>query len=62
MLSGPREVILSSNVTNLSPQSWTKERTLYRVYTRELNRELFTGLFILYTKGPWSMLSPSSLP
>ena len=50
------------SVTNLSLQSWTKERTLYRVYTRELDRELFTELSTLYTKGPWSVLSPSSLP
>ena len=25
-------------------------------YTRELNKELCIGLFILYTKTPWSML------
>jgi len=33
-----------------------------RVNTRELNRELYTGLFTLYTKTPWSMLTTSSLP
>ena len=49
------------SVMNLSPQSWTKERTLYRIYTKELNRELFTGLSTLYTKGPWSMVHAKSL-
>ena len=29
-----------NSVMNLSPWYWTKERTLYRVYTRELDREL----------------------
>ena len=33
-----------------------------RVNTRELNGELCTGLSILYTKTPWSMLTTSSLP
>jgi len=30
------------NVTNLRLESWSKEETLYRVYTRELDRELCT--------------------
>ena len=33
-----------------------------RVNTRELNRELFTGLSTFYTKDTWSMLCTSSLP
>ena len=33
-----------------------------RVNTRELNRELCTGLSTLYTKDSWSMLCTSSLP
>jgi len=32
-----------------------------RVNTRELNRELFTGLSTFYTKGIWSMLCTASL-
>jgi len=32
-----------------------------RVNTRELNRELCTGLSTLYTKDSWSMLYTSSL-
>ena len=27
-----------------------------RINTKELNRELYIGLSILYTKRPWSML------
>ena len=30
------------NVTNLRLKSWSKEGILYRVYTRELDRELCT--------------------
>ena len=38
-------MFLSSNgIMNLRSQCWSKERTLYRVYTRELNRELCTRL------------------
>jgi len=33
-----------------------------RVNTRELDRELFTGLSTFYTKGTWSMLCTPSLP
>ena len=36
-------------------------RILYWVNTRELDRELCTGLSTLYTKTPWSMLITSSL-
>jgi len=32
------------------------------VNTRELDRELYTGLSTLYTKTPWSVLTTSSLP
>ena len=32
-----------------------RRRTLYRVYTRELNRELCTGLSTLYTSAYWSV-------
>jgi len=32
-----------------------------RVNTRELDRELCTGLSILYTKTSWSVLTTSSL-
>ena len=37
------------HVTNLEPWGWSKERTLYRIYIRKLNRELCTRLSILYT-------------
>jgi len=37
------------HVINLEPWGWSKERTLYRVYIRELNRELCTRLSTLYT-------------
>ena len=50
-----------TSVTNLRPQGWSKERTLYQVNIRELNRELFIELFIFYTKGTWSMLCTSSV-
>ena len=33
-----------NGIMNLRPQCWSKERTLYRVYTRELDRELCTRL------------------
>ena len=33
-----------------------KKETLYKVYTRELDRELCIELFTLYTKTSWSML------
>ena len=39
---------MAKDVTNLRLQGWPKERTLYRVYTRELNRELCTRLSTLY--------------
>ena len=32
------------------PQSGSRKETLYRVYTRELDRELYTGLSTLYIK------------
>ena len=44
-----------SDVIISRPQSGLRKGTLYRVYTRELNRELSTGLSTLYTKGPWSI-------
>jgi len=36
----------------LGPLSMLRKETLYRIYTRELDRELCTGLFTLYTKTP----------
>ena len=48
--------VLLAIITNLRPQSWSKGKTLYRVYTRELDRELCTGLSSLYSKTSWSML------
>jgi len=39
-----------------------EKESCIRVNTRELNRELCTGLSILYTKISWSMLTTSSLP
>ena len=48
---------LSLTVTNSNPQSWIRERTLYRVYTRELNKKLCIGLSTLYTNsyGPYKL-------
>ena len=39
-----------------------KKEPCIRVNTRELDRELCTGLSTLYTKTSWSMLTTSSLP
>jgi len=61
MLS-PLLLFLTHCVMNLRPQSWSKEETLYRVYIRELNKELCTGLSTLYTKTSWFVLTTPSLP
>ena len=33
-------------------ESRLRKETLYKVYTRELDKELYTELSILYTKSP----------
>ena len=44
-------IITKKNVvTTQKPQSWSIRRTLFQVNIRELNKELCTGLSILYTK------------
>ena len=44
-------------------QSWLIKRNLVLgLNTRELDRELCTGMSIFYTKGSWSVLCTSSLP
>ena len=45
----------NSNVIISRLQSKSRKGTLYRVYTRKLNRELSTGLSILYTRSLWSV-------
>ena len=49
-------------VTTQRPQSGSMNRILYWVNTRELDKELYTGLSTLYTKTPQSVLITSSLP
>ena len=41
----------NGNVIISRLQSKSRNETLYRVYTRKLNRELSIGLSILYTKS-----------
>jgi len=41
----------NGNVIISRLQSKSRKETLYRVYTRKLNRELSIGLSILYTKS-----------
>ena len=50
------QVVYAVFVMNLRPQSGSKERTLYRDYTRELDGVLGTRLSILYMLDYWSML------
>jgi len=45
----PVSPIGNSQVLRLKPLVLDRRRTLYRVYTRELDKELCTGLFTLYT-------------
>ena len=54
--SSMKESLGSSFVMISRSQSRSRRETLYRVYTRELNRELYTGLSTLYTETPQSVL------
>ena len=38
----------TQSIIDLEPQSWSKKGTLYRVYTRELDRAPKHSVFILY--------------
>ena len=55
------QVLRDLTITTQRPQSQSIRRTLYWVNTRELDRELCTGLSTLYTKSPWPLLTTSSL-
>jgi len=43
------DLYIKSEMLQLKPLVLDRRRTLYRVYTRELDRELHTGLSTLYT-------------
>jgi len=47
---------------NLKTLELVNKQNLIEIYIRELDRELCTGLFSLYTKTLWSMLTTFSLP
>ena len=43
-------ILFIISIMNLEPQSRSKKRTLYRIYTRELNKTQYRTVYLIYTR------------